>query len=232
MVALFVDVVGASGNIHLASGVNTCILATLEAEKPRKSIVSGKLRKWDDAYQNADIGSALPARVLEENAFLLPGSGEALDLACGRGGNALFLARLAQSDFQVDAVDFSPVVLNSLSIFAEQNQLAIRCHLRDIESNGLMDKQYDVIVVSYFLCRDLFPAIIGALKPGGLLFYQTWSQQRVDDSGPNNPEFRLEPGELLKFCDPLSVVYYRENGTLGDTKQGLRNEAMLVARNV
>lgn len=194
--------------------------------------MSDKLQKWNDAYHDADIASATPSQVLKENAFLLPDSGQALDLACGRGGNALFLARLKESKLQVDAIDLSPVVLDKLSAYAKQNKLHIQCTLRDVEAKGLVDRQYDVIVVSYFLNRELFPEIVNSLKPGGLLFYQTWSQGRVDDTGPNSSKFRLASAELLELSAPLVPVLYRENGLMGDTTQGLRNEAMLIARKI
>jgi SAM-dependent methyltransferase len=184
-------------------------------------------RKWDEAYKSADIASAKAAQILCENAFLLDDSGDALELACGRAGNAIFLAK---KGFQVDALDISPVVLEAVDQFAKAYKLPINTKIRDIESNGLGDKKYDVIVVSYFLNRGLFPQIINALKLNGLLFYQTWSQLKCDDKGPSNPAFRLQAGELLNLCDPLRVVLYRENGQQGDTQKGLRNEAMLIAQ--
>ncbi len=195
-----------------------------------------KLAKWNEAYQDADIESALAAQVLQENDFLLPCpvrfSGnkrlKALDLACGRGGNAIFLARRG---FDVDAVDISPVVLDHLTAFAQKQSLPIHCIRRDIESQGLPEGQYDVIAVSYFLCRHLFAEIVDALKPDALLFYQTWSQQAVDKTkGPSSKRFRLAESELLTLSKPLVPVFYRENGLLGDTSRGLRNEAMLIAR--
>ena len=189
--------------------------------------MSVKKQKWDDAYKDADFSAAVPAQVLKDNAYLLPEAGEALDLACGRAGNAQFLAK---RNFAVDAVDISSVVLDGLRTFVKQQGLGISCNLRDIESEGFGNKKYDVIVVSYFLNRELFPQIIAALKPGGLLFYQTWSQLKVNESGPSNPEFRLKAGELLELCSPLQTVFYRENGVLGDVSVGLRNEAMIIAQ--
>lgn len=187
-----------------------------------------KLKKWNEAYQEADIASAEPAVVLRENTHLLPRKGNALDLACGRAGNAIYLAK---QGFDVDAVDFSPVVLESVEQFARQQNLSISCHCKDIESQGLVDKKYDVVIVSYFLNRDLFPQIIAALKPKGLLFYETWSQQKIDDSGPSNPLFRLQQGELLRLSKPLNPLFYREEGWHGDHSKGYRNIAMLVALN-
>jgi len=189
--------------------------------------LTSKLKKWNEAYQGADIAAATPAQVLSENSYLLMQGGDALDLACGRAGNAIFLA---SKGFQVDAIDISPVVLGYVTQFAEEQALPISCQLRDVENEGLTQKKYDVIVVSYFLSRDLFPQIIRALKPNGLLFYQTWSQLRCDDTGPSNPDFRLQAGELLDLCSSLQPVFYREDGLQGDITKGLRNEAMLIAQ--
>lgn len=189
-----------------------------------------KLKKWDNAYQGVDISSALASRVLAENAYLLPQkAGDALDLACGRGGNALFLAKRG---FTVDALDISTVVLEQLESFINDKPLAINCIKRDVEAQGLLpQKQYDVIVVSYFLDRSLFSQIIDALKPAGLLFYQTWSQLSTDETkGPNNPAYRLKSGELLKLSAEMRVIYYREDGLQGDIKHGIRNEALLICQ--
>lgn len=190
---------------------------------------NAKLNKWNEAYHNADISSATPAQVLRDNAFLLASGGDALDLACGRAGNAIFLAK---KGFKVDAIDISPVALQQVQNFSDQQKLAITSTVRDIEKQGLdNNKKYDVIVVSYFLNRALFPNILKALKPAGLLFYQTWSQLRTDNKkGPSNPAFCLEEGELLTLCTSMRTLYYRENGLQGDHQQGIRNEALIVCQ--
>lgn len=190
-----------------------------------------KLKKWNDAYKCADISSAIAAKVLTDNAYLLPQAGEALDLACGRGGNALFLAK---KGFVVDALDISTIVLGHLQNYIRDKHFSINCLNRDVEKEGLSDyKKYDVIVVSYFLNRDLFPQIINALKPGGLLYYQTWSQLSIDNTkGPSNPHFRLVAGELLNLCSTMRIIYYSENGLLGDIQQGTRNEALLISQKI
>ena len=68
-----------------------------------------------------------------------------------------------------------------------------------------------------------------ALKPGGLLFYQTYSQAAVSDAGPSSANFRLDDNELLKLFATLKVRVYREERLLGDIKSGWRDMAMLVA---
>ncbi len=189
-----------------------------------------KLKKWNEAYKDADFTAAKAATILTNNAHLLPSKGNALDLACGRAGNASFLAKMKENDFQIDAIDFSSIVIESLKDYAVKNGLSITPILRDIEADGLSNKKYDVIVVSYFLNRSLFPKIIDALKPKGLLFYQTWSQEKIDDSGPSNPNFRLSSSELLTLCSEMKILLYREEGNTGNISAGSRNEAMIIAQ--
>lgn len=191
------------------------------------------LEKWNNTYNNTNTLSANPASVLIDNIHLLSKNGDdnldALDLACGRGGNAIFLA---EKGFNVDAIDISPVILKKIKAFSNKQKLAINCIERNIETTGLSNKKYNIIIVSYFLSRDLFPQIINSLKPNGLLFYQTWSKLSCEEKGPSNPNFRLDAGELLKLCASLRIIYYQENGSLGDIHQGLRNEALVIAQNI
>lgn len=188
--------------------------------------MNATLKKWEDCYKDADIATATPASVLENNVHLLSHHGQALDLACGRAGNAQLLAT---KNFQVDAFDLSPNVINALK---QYDQTSINPQVWNSEEDTLKISYYDVIVVSYFLQRDLFPTIIQALKPKGLLFYQTWSQESVDSSGPRNPNFRLRQGELLSHCNGMRIILYQEEGNTGDVNLGNRNEACLIAQKI
>ncbi|MCG7867159.1 MAG: methyltransferase domain-containing protein [Candidatus Thiodiazotropha taylori] len=183
--------------------------------------------KWDQRYADAEK-VARPAEVLLSNAHLLPEQGSALDLACGLGGNALFLA---QRGFTVEAWDLSSVAIQRLAQGAGQLKLNnLHARVRDVESQPPQTEQFDVIVVSYFLERSLIPTLIQALKPGGLVFYQTFTRQAVSLEGPQNPAFRLADQELLQLFSQLQVRVYREEGRLGDLSLGSRDVAMLVAQ--
>ncbi|MCG7916618.1 MAG: methyltransferase domain-containing protein [Candidatus Thiodiazotropha taylori] len=183
--------------------------------------------KWDQRYADAEK-VARPAEVLLSNAHLLPEQGSALDLACGLGGNALFLA---QRGFTVEAWDLSSVAIQRLAQGAGQLKLNnLHARVRDVESQPPQTEQFDVIVVSYFLERSLIPTLIQALKPGGLVFYQTFTRQAVSSEGPQNPAFRLADQELLQLFSQLHVRVYREEGRLGDLSLGSRDVAMLVAQ--
>ena len=113
---------------------------------------------------------------------------------------------------------------------ALERQLSIQAGVRDVESDPPPPETFDVIAVSYFLERDIIPALIQALKPGGLIYYQTFTRQRVSDRGPQRAEFRLADQELLQLFSGLQVLFYREEGCVGDVQKGFRDEAMLVGR--
>jgi len=183
-------------------------------------------KKWNERYRAA-TGERQASRVLKENLHLLPGNGCALDLACGLGGNAILLA---QQGLKVDAWDVADVPIAALQEIALKRQLCIQAEVRDVEANPPVPETFDVIIVSYFLDRDIIPALIQALKPGGLIYYQTFTRQRVSDRGPQRAEFRLADQELLQLFSGLQVLFYREEGCVGDVQKGFRDEAMLIGR--
>lgn len=182
----------------------------------------GDADRWNERWTGAEPGP--PARVLTENAHLLPRSGRALDLACGLGSNAVFLA---DRGLAVEAWDISNVATTALGA-----RLGARgvVRVRDILLEPPPPDSFDVIVLVRYLERSLARDIAAALRPGGLLFAQTFAQERVTDRGPRRDAYRLAPGELLRLYPGLEPVVLREEGRLGELARGLRDEALLVAR--
>lgn len=189
---------------------------------------AGLREKWNQRHAAAD-GHGEVAAVLLHNCHLLPARGRALDLACGRGASAVWLAARG---FDVSAWDLSPVGIERLQTLARESGVELSGAVRDVIAQPPEPSSFDLILVSYFLERSLAPAIIAALRPGGLLFYQTFSVNAVSDCGPSNPDFRLADNELLRLFQPLSVRSYREEGRLGDCSQGVRDIAWLVAERI
>jgi len=109
--------------------------------------------KWNKRHREAaDAGRV--AHVLQEYPYLLPLSGRALDLACGRGANAL---RLAACNLKVSAWDISPVAIDRLRDKALEQGLEVAAEVRDVIACPPPADTYDVILVSYFLERSLAP---------------------------------------------------------------------------
>jgi len=192
-------------------------------------------QKWNSRYSSIsdasekDIDMLQPSKVLLENAYLLPASGSALDLACGLGANALFLDRQSLETY---AWDISDVAIEHLRKVIISSSLNIKLETRDVVARPPQKNSFDVIVVSHFLDRTLTTPLIEALTPGGLLFYQTFTVEKIPGIGPSNPDYLLQPNELLELFKGLRIRVYREEGMEGDLTQGFRNEAMLVAQKV
>lgn len=171
-------------------------------------------QKWEDKYAHATLNTPTkPCYALQEHSHLLPFYGKALDLACGLGGNARFLA---QCGLKVDAWDISDNALTVLNNWASLNRLPINPLLTDLEQMLLPYQQYDVIVVSRYVNRALFKQIEQALKPSGILIYQTFLAP-VQENAPKNPDFYVKSGELAQSFAKLQCLVYGE-GWLTDSE--------------
>ncbi|MFA9460536.1 class I SAM-dependent methyltransferase [Thiohalorhabdus sp. Cl-TMA] len=181
---------------------------------------------WDARYRDRSVAESAPVAVLSENQHLLPQGGMALDLASGLGANAVLLAQQGLKTF---AWDSSPVAVEKLQAWSRENLLPITAEVRDVAAWPPEPERFDVIVVGHFLERPLAGALMDALCPDGLLFYQTFTRTRVSDRGPGTDRFRLADNELLHMFDALRILVYREEGRVGDRARGFRDEAQLVA---
>ena len=190
------------------------------------------IKKWDAIYQAKISENTLkelaPAYVVKKFQHLLPNQGQALDLACGLGGNALFLA---QKHLKTYAWDISPIAIKQLKKTALDKNLAIHATVQDIVKYPPEKNTFDVIIVHHFLERSILPNIITALRENGLLFYQTFTVSNLPPdqiTGPKNQKYRLAKNELLHLCQGLHVIAYQEENCTMHTK--IPHEAFLVAQ--
>jgi len=186
--------------------------------------------RWNERYAQPDREwmPETPAEWLVEHEGRLAGGGRALDVACGDGRNALYLAQLG---YMVDAIDVSDVAIDALRVTTEARGLTMTIAPRfvDLEREPLPAGPYDVIVVMNFLQRDLFEPLQDALTPGGLLLFETLAQAHVDELGNDlHPAYRVEPGELLRAFARLEVVAHHEG--VAQRSGGPRGVAGIVAR--
>jgi SAM-dependent methyltransferase len=150
-----------------------------------------------------------PTEWLTSHRRLLPAGGDALDLASGSGRNAIWLA---EQGYRTLAVDRNPAALEALTQQAAQRGLVIRTQAVDLENGRpfLEPDTFDLILVVHYLHRPLFPALVGAIRPGGVLVYETFTRAQAARGKPTNPAFLLEPGELLTLVQPLRILASRE----------------------
>jgi tellurite methyltransferase len=181
--------------------------------------------EWDSKHlASVQGGPAEPASIVREFLPLLP-LGPALDLACGTGRHTLLLAARPQP---VVAVDWSPVALDILEERARARQIEVRragagsipppsaergidLLQADLERAILPTAVFDLILCFYYLQRSLFPQIEQALRPGGMLVFETYTRAQLEfASGPRNPAHLLDPGELRTAFPSLHMLFYRE----------------------
>ena len=182
-------------------------------------------RKWDDRYTN-DSAITDAAALLRENAHLLKG-GKALDVAMGTGSNAVLLAA---HGFEVEGVDISSVAVTSVRQHAEKNGLAITAIEADLTNYQIQERAYDVIVDFYYLDRNIIPQLKQGLKTGGLIFFETYTEEQRRFGGISNPEYLLKPNELLfSFLDFFIIFYYERTVTSPQHSEAI---ASLIAQKV
>jgi len=137
---------------------------------------------------------ALPSDWIVRWAPLLPPAARVLDVACGHGRHARWLAAAGH---HVTAIDRDPALLAPLAGLADVVPA-------DLEAGPwpLPGRRFDAVVVTNYLWRPLFPALKDAVAPGGLLIYETFAQAHAALGRPRRPEFLLAPGELIDVLRP------------------------------
>lgn len=170
-----------------------------------------------------------PAPFLAEQHHRLP-KGLILDLAAGFGRNALYLA---QQGYSVVAIDRDPEALAHIEHIAQSHHWPITVQHRDLELQPTVDPQsfgtdvFDGIIVFFYLYRPLFPALLTALKPGGVLVYETFLiDNHIVRQHPRRKEFCLEHNELLSLTQGLRILHYDE----GEHETGSDHRTAFTAR--
>lgn len=151
-----------------------------------------------------------PSQWVVEHAPLVRKGGRVLDLACGSGRHAIWLAG---QGYQVDAVD-----RDAQAVVAIQAMPNISVSITDIETGDWpeTDQRYDGIVVSRYLFRPLLKTLAGMLNPDGVLIYETFMLGNERYGRPSNPDYLLQPDELNLVYAPLLKIYAFEQGKVDD----------------
>ena len=205
---------------------------------PLQSIVDSvgvRLARVRGSWGTPSLGSTpqLPSSFLTQHQHQLP-KGKILDLATGRGRNALFLASLGYS---VSAIDRDKEALQSIQQEIPYSNFSnVSIHTQDFEdgspnSLNLGTELYEGIMVFFYLYRPLFPSLLRALRKGGVLMYETFliDNHRIHNH-PGRKEFCLQRNELLQLTQGLRIVHYEEGGHGSNHKDQIFTARMIAKK--
>ena len=170
--------------------------------------------RWNKRYRMQPFRTNVEPIVQEY--YKKAGGNKALDIACGQGRNSVFLAK---NGFLVDAVDLSDYALAQIP--KHPNITIIHS---DLDNYLLPSNSYDLILNINYLNRNFFHQIKEALKPEGLVIFESFIIAHGDFDNPKNPQYLLRKNELLHAFLSMEILYYREF-----IEQNLRGEKTYVA---
>ena len=182
--------------------------------------------KWNQRYLENSYRKTNPVTLLEDWIPAIP-TGKALDVACGAGRNALFMA---QAGFDVDAIDISREGLKLARQNAENLGLIINWIEQDFDQHCKFKADYDLIVVLWYVNLPLITRLCDCLKAGGYLLCEEHLVVDEEVIGPQNSDYRVKPGVLRDAVAPLEVLLYEESVVSAD-EGGRVASARLVAKN-
>jgi tellurite methyltransferase len=174
--------------------------------------------KWNQTYHNQPPKRGT-SPIVERFSGLATGR-VALDVACGQGSNAKYLA---DEGFTVDAVDISIEGLKSLKEHAPQ----VRSLCVDLDVFDIPASRYDLIINIRYLNRRLVPQMIEGLRPGGVLIFETYLLTGEEDRRRFRKDYLLRENELLHLFLPLRILFYEERSEPSESTPG--TVASLVA---
>ena len=162
-------------------------------------------------------------------------AGPVLDLACGSGRNGL---QLLQQQIPVVFADSNPQALQRVRATLEEPQYRANAGLAELwevdfeqpYTRPLQDRDFGAILVFRYLHRPLFPSIELALRPGGLLIYETFTRGQALMGRPTNPDFLLQEGELEQQFAAWEILHCFEGTVATPPNRRPSAIAQLVAR--
>lgn len=170
---------------------------------------------WNKKYdRNYYIFGKGPAKFLLDNYHYLPlpNKSKVLDMGMGEGRNAVFLA---QKGYQVTGVDISAVAIKKAQQLAKEIGVRIKTVEASFREYPIKEGEFDAIICFYFVDRDLLRKMVKWIRPGGIIFFETFTSNQLKVKGFNSndytPQDFINPQELLTlFPSSLKILKYEE----------------------
>ena len=166
------------------------------------------IQRWNDRYESSDRDSEVfvdpvGEPELVDNLRYLNGQGLAIEIACGKGVNALYLASLG---YQVVACDGAQSGLAICQRSARRLGFPVYPMVCDVDAIVLPQETFGFVSVIRYMHRSLFDKIISALVPGGLVFYKTFNTGMLVHKPGFNPDYLVKVGELDQVFSGLEIL--------------------------
>mgnify|MGYP001177506329 CR=1 FL=1 len=203
--------------------INFAVLIFLSTMKPiyaqehttqnRFEILSGKKLKnskaeWDQKFLSKKyIFGKSPAKFLKENSDLIGKRSRVLDMGMGEGRNAVYLARLGH---KVIGVDISSVAVEKANALAREFSTEIKGVVASLDNYPIKSETFDVILSFYYVDRGLIEKMKEWLKPGGYIFYEAHTEEKLTEGKLLNKNYLVQKGEVLKFFKGMRVIRFEE----------------------
>ena len=165
--------------------------------------------RWNARWQEKSLTANWQADSWLQKVLPLLPEGTALDIACGMGRNAIFLA---EHGYAVTAIDMSDVALQLLDDEAQQRGLSIESRQFDLEAVNpvLPVGPFDLLLNFFYLHRPLLAQELSRVRPGGVAVVRTFSCAGSDSFGPVRPEIALREGELPGIFAGWKILLHEE----------------------
>ena len=174
------------------------------------------IERWETKYRDANPNPAFaPDPILIEYARLLDGRGTAVDVACGVGHNAIYLA---ERGYEVFALDGSARGLRYGQAHARSRRLTVQFAVVDLDRYTPPANVFDLVLVARYLNRDLIPALKRGLKPDGLVIYTTFNVNYHKERPTFHREYLLELGELARLFQDFHCLATNDSAALSESQ--------------
>jgi tellurite methyltransferase len=179
--------------------------------------------RWNERYADAHSKDfQTPRSFLIDHLHMLPSRGTALDIAMGAGKNT---APLLENGLDVIGIDISSKAIHQ----AHMHFPTLKAVIADLTQLYLPSNYFDLVLNFYYLQRDLWQQFPRILKPGGLLFIETLTEDMLETKPDLTAEFLLKKGELRQAFSEWDILEYREGWVTG--QRGYKKSvASIIAR--
>lgn len=165
---------------------------------------------WDKKYKNEEyVFGKMPAQFLSQNFKYIPAGSRVLDMGMGEGRNAVFLAG---KGYKVTGIDISSVAIKKAQLLAREFGVRIKTIVASLNNYKIPKGSLDAIICFYYVDRTLNKRMVEWLRPGGILIYESYTdnQRKVKGNENYDKRYLLRVGELAKMFPKFKILKYEE----------------------